>query len=236
MTATVPVAEVFGPVFQGEGPHVGRVCSFLRLSGCNLSCSWCDTPYTWDWTRYDRDEEATEHTVAWLVAELTAHHTDLLILTGGEPMIHHRNAALMGALTEWPGDVHVETNGTITPGPWWDRRVTHWSVSPKLAHGGDPASRRIKHRPLAWFAERARTVGGRAAFKFVAREPADLDEVAWQVDLYHVPRTQVWIMPEGIDSTVLRDRAVTLAPHVARRGWNLTLRQHVAMYGTDRLR
>ena len=51
------VNEIFGPTFQGEGPHAGQSAVFLRTSGCNLNCSWCDTPYTWDWERYDREAE-----------------------------------------------------------------------------------------------------------------------------------------------------------------------------------
>ena len=52
------VNEIFGPTIQGEGPHTGRLVGFLRLAGCNLACSWCDTPYSWDWTKYDKAEES----------------------------------------------------------------------------------------------------------------------------------------------------------------------------------
>jgi 7-carboxy-7-deazaguanine synthase len=55
-TTTKPplvVSEVFGPTIQGEGPHAGQRAAFVRLGGCNLTCTWCDTAYTWDARRYD---------------------------------------------------------------------------------------------------------------------------------------------------------------------------------------
>lgn len=50
---TLPLNSVFGPTYQGEGPHTGTRCHFIRLGQCQLSCTWCDTPDTWDHTRYD---------------------------------------------------------------------------------------------------------------------------------------------------------------------------------------
>ena len=64
---TLPLSEVFGPTFQGEGPHAGRRCAFVRLGGCNLSCEWCDTPYTWDATRYDLALENPETPIPTII-------------------------------------------------------------------------------------------------------------------------------------------------------------------------
>ncbi|MGH3922689.1 MAG: 7-carboxy-7-deazaguanine synthase QueE, partial [Pseudonocardiaceae bacterium] len=70
------IAEQFGPTFQGEGPSVGQQALFIRLSSCNLSCSWCDTPYTWDWTRFDPRVESrrvpAEDLLAWALERNTA--------------------------------------------------------------------------------------------------------------------------------------------------------------------
>ena len=67
------VAEVFGPTFQGEGPSAGRRAMFLRLGRCNLDCAWCDTPYTWDWSRFDPAVELHRRTVDDVMSELDAH-------------------------------------------------------------------------------------------------------------------------------------------------------------------
>lgn len=81
VSATVPVSEFFGPVFQGEGPAAGRRAWFLRLGMCNLGCSWCDSAYTWNgtekFTPYTRDE----------LADLLAPVDGILVLTGGEPLL-----------------------------------------------------------------------------------------------------------------------------------------------------
>jgi organic radical activating enzyme len=229
---TLPVAEVFGPVWQGEGPHAGRRCTFLRLGLCNLHCSWCDTPFTWDTGRYDVAAECPQRDEAWLDEELSRQETDLLILSGGEPMIHARNPTLLHALAGWSGAVHVETNGTLLPSLELAGRVEHWMVSPKLGNGGDPAGRRLRPAVLAYFADLAGT--GRASFKFVVVEPGDLDEVEELAHLAGIPTQAVWIMPEGTDAACLLARARSLAEGVAERGWNLTLRQQVLLYGTRR--
>ena len=70
MSRLLPVSEVFGPTIQGEGPHAGRRVYFVRLGGCNLSCSWCDSAYTWDGETYDLREELTPSTALDVLARL----------------------------------------------------------------------------------------------------------------------------------------------------------------------
>ena len=229
---TLPVAEVFGPVYQGEGPHTGRRCSFVRLGLCNLRCTWCDTPFTWDSSRYDVNAECPPTTPAEIIHALNGHDTDLMILSGGEPLIHQGTQGMEQLLDGWDGDVHVETNGTLVPLTSMVERVSHFSVSPKLRNQGDPFTRRVKPKALHTFAALAQQQ--QAIFKFVVCDPPDLDEVNELVGVFNIPVESVWVMPEGTDAATIIDRARQLEPLAHNRHFNLTLRQHVLIHGNER--
>lgn len=230
-STTLPVSEVFGPVFQGEGPYTGRLCHFLRLGLCNLHCSWCDTAYTWDESRYDVHAECPPRTAAQVRAMLPT--TGLVILSGGEPLIHQNSPVLHEAIPDGV-ELHVETNGTLIPDEWALGRVGHFTVSPKLADQGDTAHRRIREGVLAAFAHLADK--GQAIFKVVVRDADEVRMVARWMDRFQVPSAARWVMPEGVNQAEVLRRAVLIADTVAELGMNLTLRQHVLLYGTERLR
>jgi 7-carboxy-7-deazaguanine synthase len=222
------VSEVFGPTFQGEGPSIGRRAGFVRLGRCNLDCSWCDTPYTWDWDRYDPADELRRTSVSSVLAQLDDMAPEIVVVTGGEPLLQQRRLIplIEGSLARgWP--VEIETNGTIVPDDRIVGLVGRWNVSPKLANSGVPYEKRVRPEALA-----ALRATGRAAFKFVVTEGADLDEVAELVDAHGLE--PVWIMPEGTDATVFLERARQLADPVLARGWNLTPRLHVLLWGDQR--
>jgi 7-cyano-7-deazaguanosine (preQ0) biosynthesis protein QueE len=222
------VAEVFGPTFQGEGASVGRRAAFVRLGRCNLDCSWCDTPYTWDWTRFDPAVELRRESTARVLDLLEPMHPTLVVITGGEPLLQQRALVpLLAGCAERGWAVEVETNGTLAPSDALVSLVRQWNVSPKLANSGVPLDVRI--RPDALTAFRAT---GTAVFKFVVAQVADLDEVAELVGAHDLD--PVWIMPEGTDAATVLARASALAGPVLARGWNLTPRLHVLLWGDER--
>lgn len=231
---TLVIAEAYGPVIQGEGPSLGRRCGFIRTMGCNLHCGWCDSAFTWDADRYDLQAEGRRTPVADLLAQVRSWDVGLVVLTGGEPLLHARQpgwTALLDGLAHAGIEVEVETNGTVQPPEQTRWLVTRWNVSPKLAHAGDPADARLTPA-LGFFAEQA--AHGRAAFKFVVRDLSDLGEVAAICAAYHLPQRAVWIMPEGTDAVTLVARTATLADAVVARGWNLTTRLHVLAWSDER--
>jgi 7-cyano-7-deazaguanosine (preQ0) biosynthesis protein QueE len=224
----VVVAEVFGPTFQGEGPSIGRRAGFVRLGRCNLDCSWCDTPYTWDWDRFDPAVELRSVPIGEVVTALEAMDPEIVVITGGEPMLQQRQLGpLLRACSErgWP--LEIETNGTIVPDASVVPLVAQWNVSPKLANSGIELDKRLRAPGLE-----ALQATGRAVFKFVASTPGDLDEIATVVDAHGL--TDVWVMPEGTDPTTVTAGMRTLADPVLARGWNLTPRLHVLLWGDER--
>ncbi|ONK10265.1 7-carboxy-7-deazaguanine synthase QueE [Streptomyces sp. MP131-18] len=213
---------------------MGRRCAFLRLGGCNLACRWCDTPYTWDWTgigdsgvAYDPRTEL--RAMAWeeVLRRLRAYAVPMIVISGGEPLSQQKRLVpLLRALAGSGHRIEIETNGTVTPRPELVELV-RFNVSPKLAHSGDPESRRLKPEALAALAAAPGT-----AFKFVCRTPGDLDEVAAVVERFGT--TPVWIMPEGRNREELDRNLGTLGDEVIARGWNLTTRLHIAVWGNRR--
>jgi len=226
--AALHLSEVYGPTWQGEGPFAGRRCGFVRLGLCNLSCEWCDTAYTWDRTRYDLDAEAPLTPVATIAEQVEALGCEMVVLSGGEPLIHHR---LLRALVDTPYEWHVETNGTITPPGWWPDFITHTTVSPKV-NTRDPEHRRIRPLALDVWAEFA--LHGLACFKFVATTTDDLDTIDTLVDRHAIPPETVWIMPEGQRVPSLLRRHRELAERIMASGYNTTTRLHVLLWGTER--
>lgn len=225
--ATLVVSEVFGPTVQGEGPSSGRRAGFVRLGRCNLACRWCDTPYTWDWQRFDPAVELSERFVDDVAAEVTAMSVPLVVITGGEPLIQqHGLAELLDRLTP-QHDIEIETAGTIAPEAAVVECTTRFNVSPKLASSGNPAGRRYHPDVL-----RAFEATGKAIFKFVVTDSSDLDEIATIVEEGGL--TDIWLMPEGTDAAAITAGMRALAEPVLERGWNLSGRLHVLLWGDQR--
>ncbi|GIG57166.1 7-carboxy-7-deazaguanine synthase [Longispora fulva] len=221
------VAEGFTPTLQGEGPSAGQVAGFLRLSRCNLDCANCDTPYTWDWTRFDAREQSRRIGVDVLLDWLTRHAPGLVVITGGEPLIQQDNLTpLVRGLVEAGRRVEIETNGTLVPDPELAGLVS-FNVSPKLSRFGVSAARkRIVPRALRALTRH----GGR--FKFVISELDELAEVDALVAEHGL--REVWLMPEGTTVAAIDRGLVRLGEVAAERGYHLSDRLHVRLWGDER--
>lgn len=231
--STIVVSEVFGPTFQGEGPSLGKRAAFVRLGGCNLTCSWCDTPYTWDASRHDLRAELERWPVRHIVAQVAEMRAPLTVVTGGEPLLWQRKAGwhdLLDGLAEL-GAIEVETNGTVVPDDEPSGLLTY-NVSPKLAHAGDPTERRINIAALKEFARLARLQ--RANLKIVVARPEDVIEASALATALHWPRDRAYVMPLG--TTVKEIAAVTaaVADTAVDEGLMMTTRLHVLAWGPER--
>lgn len=223
------VAEMFGPTVQGEGPSTGQQALFVRLAGCHLSCAWCDTGFTWDAERYDLAAERRPATVAELLGWATQSGTRLVVVTGGEPLLQqHALVPLVTALAAGGHRVEIETSGTIVPRPGLSAAVTAFNVSPKLGSSRLPEHRRIRLDTL-----RAFSATGKAVWKFVVTDVADLDEIQRLVTRVGAMQP-VWVMPEGTAAEVVLDRMRLLAQPVIDRGWHLSTRLHILLWGEGR--
>jgi 7-carboxy-7-deazaguanine synthase len=229
----IVISEIFGPTFQGEGPSVGRVCSFLRLGGCNLHCRWCDTPYTWDWlgrngAKYQIAQELSN--MDWRDAwqELQSHGTSMIVVTGGEPLLQQRALRPLLEAAKTAGcRIEVETAGTMVPIDSVVELVDCFSVSVKLSNSGNAPRQRIRDAPIRRLAH-----SGKAIWKFVACDVVDLEEVDQLAAAFDLQ--PIWIMPEGVEADILCTRAAELAQEVLARGWNMTTRLQILIWGAKR--
>lgn len=222
-------AEVFSSI-QGEGLSQGVPSVFVRLSLCNLRCTWCDTKYTWDWERYDPKTEIIEIAAREVAHSVRGGGARNVVITGGEPLLQQdRLVELASTLKSSGSRIEVETNGTVLPEPRLAACVDQWNVSPKLANSGNAADKREVPAALAWFA-----LQPHAYLKFVVVEPFDLAEVDDLVARYEVPVDRVLLMPEGRDAGALKARSAWLVQACLERGYRFTTRLHVLLWGDER--
>ncbi|WP_336001223.1 7-carboxy-7-deazaguanine synthase QueE [Halorientalis halophila] len=242
--SALPINELFHSL-QGEGRLAGVPSVFVRTSGCNLRCWFCDSYHT-SW----------EPSHAWLdldeiVAEVERFAADHVVLTGGEPLLHEESVALLDRLDAAGYHTTVETNGTV----YRDAAIDLASVSPKLASStpvadlvaegtprpdGEPVDAAAAERHEADrldLAALARLVEDYdTQLKFVVTGPDDLDEIDRLVDRVRdaasatVADTDVLLMPEGTTRETLDENRGTVAELALDRGYRYTPRLHVDLW------
>ena len=226
------ISEIFHSI-QGEGVLTGVPSVFVRTSGCNLRCNWCDTPYA-SWS-----PEGIPLRVDEIVAEVNRHPARHVVLTGGEPMIAPGIRELAAELKKSGHHLTIETAATVAPG---GIACDLASLSPKLANSA-PDGRlddtwRKKHEALRWQPEvvKAWLAGYDFQLKFVVARVGDVDEIeAMLAQLGRdIPRAKVLLMPEGTTVEALRAKAGWLGELCKVRGYRYAPRLHVELYGNQR--
>ena len=224
------ISEIFYSI-QGEGSLAGVPSIFIRTSGCNLRCTWCDTPYA-SW-QPEGDELSLDEIVNRTVEFRGSSH---VVITGGEPMIAPGIPELTERLAASKYHITIETAGTV----FHSLRCDLMSISPKLANstpwereGGRWAAQheRVRFKPNVL---RELMAAYAYQLKFVVASPDDLREIEQMQAELGAPAGNVILMPEGVDRDVLRERGLWLAEICKARGYRFSPRLHVELWGDRR--
>jgi organic radical activating enzyme len=213
------------------------------MAGCNLSCAWCDTPFTWNWTgtsfkhpqKYDKKTESHKVTSDDLLGEIrrlgeVGNKTHALVVTGGEPLLQQaRLPAVLKPLKDDKWWIEVETNGTIAPSRIMAECVDQFNVSPKLANSDEPLHRRIKLDVLKNLA-----TADKVLFKFVVGGYEDAEEIEKLVKAAGIAPEKVWLMPKATTQLEHAENEPRAAFMAEKHEWNYTPRQQVLLWGNKR--
>ncbi len=234
MSDTLPISETFVSI-QGEGKLTGTPSWFCRLSGCNLRCTWCDTPYA-SW-----NPEKTDRTIESLVEEAVGSGVKHAVLTGGEPMIFKGLVPLSNTLAKHGMHITIETAGTVTlPGV----SCHLLSLSPKLANStpiDDPRdpegiwAQRHESRRLNFDALNALIASTPdRQMKFVVSGTDDLPEIeSVLAQIRGFKPHDIMLMPEGV-SVPSNESIQWVIDECLRRGWSYCPRIHIQLFGDTR--
>jgi 7-carboxy-7-deazaguanine synthase len=221
------IAEIFESV-QGEGEWAGVPSTFVRVSGCNLRCVWCDTPYA-SW-----NPEGPNVSIEAIVDQVVSLRPRHAVLTGGEPMLFDPIEQLAALLKEKGFTITIETAGTV----FRNLPCDLMSISPKLRNSTPPEEPwRTRHEATRTNLPVLRQLMETYSFqlKFVVAQPGDVAEIESLLsDLPQVSPEKVLLMPEGRDSRALWERARELVPICLDRGWRLAPRLQIDLFGDTR--
>lgn len=223
------ISEIFYSV-QGEGTLAGVPSVFVRTSGCNLRCTWCDTPYA-SW-----EPEGTDMPLGGILAAVRRHWSGYVVVTGGEPMIAPDIVKLTEGLKRIEHHITIETAGTVFQPVVCDLM----SISPKLSnstpHERDGGRWAAQHDRLRIQPDVLRKLMESYPYqlKFVVKSPDDVAEVKALAGDLEAEKARVLLMPEGTDAVTLRERGPWIAEVCKSHGFRYCPRLHVDLYGNKR--
>ena len=227
------ISEIFHSI-QGEGILTGVPSVFVRTSGCNLRCVWCDTPYA-SW-----QPEGDERTVAEILDKVLSYRCRHVVLTGGEPMIARDLPDLSQRLIDHGLHVTIETAGTIPPN---GLACSLASSSPKLANSTPTpaqagAAWALRHEQTRWQPEIIRQWLAAYTYhlKFVVAHADDIAEMLGLLESLAppIPPQQVLLMPEGRTVAELTARRELVVAACKTHGFRYCHRLHVELFGNVR--
>lgn len=231
-TTKLKVNEIYKS-FQGEGINSGCDCIFLRLSTCNLHCSWCDTPYTWDWKKYDFNKETKVMTIPEVAHKIRMFKIRHLVITGGEPMLQQNQLfLLLNELNTIDRKyyVEIETNGTVIPEADFVSLIGNFNISPKTSNSGNntEALYGIYKHTLPEYNHYSNVT-----FKFVINTLEDVVEIEEKF-MSLIDRKKIMLMPEGRTSQEIQNKDGWIYEYCMAKGYKFSTRLHILKYGNQR--
>lgn len=225
---------------QGEGLLTGTSSVFLRTSGCNLRCWFCDTPYT-SWNAKGSQQEIVS-IIKNVSKQAEENNVEHVVVTGGEPMLQKQITALTSGLKQKGLHITIETAGTV----WHPVECDLMSISPKLSNStpsveraGEWVQRHEKTRDSISTVRRLVT-NYDYQLKFVVDTPDDFPEIEdYLANLeqgltQQLKPQQILMMPQGTEQTELVAREIWLKPYCEQQGYTLSARKHIEWYGNQR--
>jgi 7-carboxy-7-deazaguanine synthase len=226
----VRISEIFYSI-QGEGRLCGIPSVFIRTSGCNLRCVWCDTPYT-SWR-----PEGKSWSISKILNEVKKYPTHYIVITGGEPLLAQEIEELAGELKRDGAHITIETAATIFKPVACDLL----SLSPKLAHS-TPWKReqgkfaQLHEKQRLNFPVIQRYVDGYDyQIKFVVERKEDFDEIREVLGkVKNIDPARVLIMAQGTTKKQLSEKAGWIVELCKKNGYGFTPRLHIELFGNRR--
>lgn len=224
------IAELFRSI-QGEGFLTGTESVFVRASGCNLRCWFCDTPYA-SWQPEGEDMAVEEIVVR--VLRLGPNH---VVVTGGEPMLFAELIPLCEQLRRLGRHITIETAGTL----YLPVACDLMSLSPKLSNSTPRADRHPRWASRHEHARHAPEVVRRlvAEYDYQLKFVIDTLDDCVEVEQYlagfpEIDRSRVMLMPQGTDAGSLAAKAQWLEPYCATHGLRYCPRRQIEWFGLAR--
>jgi len=224
------ISETFDSI-QGEGNCAGALSFFIRFQYCNLTCSWCDSKFTWGEKTHLESQSAIG-----VKDQIRESKSPNVILTGGEPALYQLDELVVD-----DKKFHVETNGTIIPtepldvilqdGTHFVRQAMdevviskfNWVVSPKMQN----AQQQLDEKAVQYWASKSWCI-----FKFIIQNKKDLDEVEAVVNQFQIDKNKTYIGLEG--NTLDSQLKPELVDQIIEQGYNYSPRLHILLWGAKR--
>ncbi len=201
---------------QGEGKYTGTPSYFLRLSGCNLRCTWCDSKYSWN--------EGDKYSIEDILEEVSKYNH--LVITGGEPLLHQE--ALEELLKGYEGFIEIETNGTLKASDYLLDRVDIFNISPKDVFS--QIDNRETNPVLLYQVDDMKDY----ILKFIVKDNKDKVFVENTVNFYNIPKDKVYIMPNSESIIDYTKNGLKNLDWILDKGYKLSPRLHIFLWGQKR--